>query len=1098
MLNFIKQKYNQKDFLEFIKSKIPSFEKNYEDLADIENHKNISKSNFLGLADLDDGELGVFEFELSDNTDIENNRVSINTFLKKKVQDNILKGAIAVFYNANKTVWRLSFIKIDYDENLQEFATPPTRASFILGENVPLKTVETQLSQISNSIESISSAFSVEPVSKKFFDEYKKLYKTLCEDIATYPTNQNFEDRDTISFFVKKLLGRIVFLFFLQKKGWLGATDDTWTDGDRRFLVNLFEKYKNDKNTEPCRSVNKQGELTNFYNDLLAPMFFDALNTDRRQAEKPDYFDVLDCKIPYLNGGLFTKDERDIELEKNSIKIEDELFEKIFDLFSSYNFTIIEDSPEDVDIAIDPEMLGKVFEDLLEDRKEKGAFYTPREIVHYMCQQSLINYLKGIFTHSTSSGQATEVEQDIRDLVLYKKTDNNALVNKRAKEVKQALEDIKVLDPAIGSGAFPMGMLHEIVSALHSIDKSTNVAELKKQVIQNSIYGVDIEESAVEIAKLRFWLSIVVDSDKPEPLPNLFYKIMVGNSLLETINGYDPIGNRQSSTVREIQADIKEYYNCDDNKAKQIIKDKIHVNLDKLITKKLDEKNKENQKKFDDNYDLFRTDKKKIKELDNLKSDIQLYTKILNDFKNHDYMTTELFFYKIYFADVLDNGGFDVVIANPPYIKEYENKSAFKGTYDMECYKGKLDIWYLFGCKSIDLLKEQGILCFIAQNNWVTSFGASKFRNKVLEKTKILEFIDFGSQMVFDTASIQTMIMFLRKENIIDEYICQYSKINKKIDKKDIHKFLNKQNLGDFDIYESNIEPTNLINKNITFLNATLSRVINKVKAQQNIYLDDRKEITNGVQVQQESVNKKSLEKLGKGYRLNEGIFNLTTQEKEELSLNDNELELIKPLYTSEQIDRYFTHNKNSLWVIYTDSKFKYAENIEPYPNIKNHLDRFQKVITTDNKPYGIHRARNESFFKGEKILSLRKCVDRPVFSYVKFDSYVNQAFYVIKTNRISLKYLTLLLNSKLITFWLKYKGKMQGSNYQIDKESILEIPIKNIQNVSSFEQKANEIIKAKEQGLDTTELETEVDQMVYKLYELTDDEIAIIEKSVG
>ena len=1076
MLNFIKQKYDQKKFLEFIQSKIDLFEKNYQDLTEVEKHKNIKKSNFLGSVDLDDGELGVFEFELTDNTDIENNRVSINTFLKKKVTDNILKGAIAVFYNPNKSVWRLSFVKIDYDDNLKEFATPPTRASFILGENVPLKTVKIQLNQISKSIESINSAFSVEPVSKEFFKEYKNLYKILCEDIATYPSNHNFEDLATISFFVKKLLGRIVFLFFLQKKGWLGATDNTWTDGDRKFLVNLFKDYKKNKNA------------TNFYNDLLAPLFFDALNTDRRQAENRDYFDVLDCKIPYLNGGLFTKDKRDIKLVENSIKIEDEIFEKIFELFSNYNFTIIENSPEDVDIAIDPEMLGKVFEDLLEDRKQKGAFYTPREIVHYMCQQSLINYLKGIFT-------ANENEQDIKDLVLHKKTDNNKLIKSLAIEVKQALQDIKVLDPAIGSGAFPMGMLHEIVSALHCIDKSINIAEIKKQVIQNSIYGVDIEESAVEIAKLRFWLSIVVDSDKPELLPNLFYKIMVGNSLLETINGYDPIGNRQSSIVREIQADIKEYYNCDDNNAKDDIKDRIHANLDKVISNKLNDKIKQ----FNDNAkNSFLDDTKaKQKEREKLSQDADLCQKILKDFKNHDYTTTELFFYKIYFADVLDNGGFDVVIANPPYIKENKNKSAFKGTYDMECYKGNLDIWYLFGCKSIDLLKEQGILCFIAQNNWVTSFGASKFRNKVLEKTRMLEFIDFGSQMIFDTASIQTMIMFLRKENITDEYICQYSKINKKIDKKDIHKFLNKQNLGDFDIYESNIEPINLINKNITFLNATLSRVINKVKAQQNIYLDDRKEITNGVQVQQESVNKKSLEKLGKGYRLNEGIFNLTTQEKEELSLNDNELELIKPLYTSEQVDRYFTHNKNSLWVIYTDSKFKYAENIEPYPNIKNHLDRFQKVITTHNKPYGIHRARNESFFKGEKILSLRKCVDRPVFSYVKFDSYVNQAFYVIKTNRISLKYLTLLLNSKLITFWLKYKGKMQGSNYQIDKEPILEIPIKNIQNTNFFEQKADEILKAKEQGLDTTKLEVEVDQMVYKLYELTDDEIAIVEKSV-
>lgn len=731
MLNFINKKYNQQDFLEFIQSKITSFEKNYEELVDLENHKNIKQSAFLGLADLDDGELGVFEFELTDSTDIENNRVSINTFLKKKVQDNILKGAIAVFHNANKSVWRLSFIKIDYDENLQEFATPPTRASFILGENVPLKTVESQLSQISNSITSINSAFSVEPVSKKFFIEYKELYKKLCENIANYPKQgkTGFDDVSNVSFFVKKLLGRIVFLFFLQKKGWLGATDDTWTDGDRRFLVNLFEKYKTTssfrqapttestfKTTPSCSTSHpfKEGELPNFYNDLLAPLFFDALNTDRRQDEKPDYFDVLDCKIPYLNGGLFTKDERDIELEKNSIKIEDKLFEKIFDLFSSYNFTIIEDSPEDVDIAIDPEMLGKVFEDLLEDRKEKGAFYTPREIVHYMCQQSLINYLKGKF-------DSEENEQDIKDLVLNKKTDNSSFIYNNAGAIINAVKNIKVLDPAIGSGAFPMGMLHEILGVLCSLEKTNfaKKAELKKEIIQNSIYGVDIEESAVEIAKLRFWLSIVVDSDTPEPLPNLFYKIMVGNSLLETINGFDPLRDvhANNADLKRVLSDIKEYFDCNDNVKKGTIKYNIQNNVIKLIREKATNRFGkyilQDKLSFDDSV----LSKKEQKERDELLATQKLVQKVIGDLHDSG-QTTELFFYKIYFADVLDNGGFDVVIGNPPY-----GVSIKKGSYRDSIVNevGKVpdfEIYYFFIEKAYPLLKDKGILSYIIPNTF--------------------------------------------------------------------------------------------------------------------------------------------------------------------------------------------------------------------------------------------------------------------------------------------------------------------------------------------------------------------------------------------
>ena len=259
-----------------------------------------------------------------------------------------------------------------------------------------------------------------------------------------------------------------------------------------------------------------------------------------------------------------------------------------------------------------------------------------------------------------------------------------------------------------------------------------------------------------------------------------------------------------------------------------------------------------------------------------------------------------------------------------------------------------------------------------------------------------------------------------------------------------------------------------------------------KIEANKNFELNKNKEITNGVQVQQETVNKNSLEILGNEYKLNEGIFNLTTKEKEDLEFTTKELELIKPLFTTKEIDRYFTSKNNENWVIYTDSSFKDKSKIEQFPNLQKHLDKFVSVITSDNKPYGIHRARNEYFFKGEKILALRKCVGKPLFSYADFDTYVNQAFYVIKSERINLKYLTALLNSKLVSFWLKYKGKMQGDNYQVDKEPILNIPIKNIEDTKPFKILVDYIIYLKQEKKENYIIEffeRVIDIAVYELY---------------
>jgi len=1027
---FLQSSYDYNNFKEFIFDKFYGFEENntnYEEPTSDTEQKHISKYKFLGSCRLDDKkELGFFEVVTTEKTDIENNRVTLGNILKNKASNELLDGAIAVFVNPkNPSVWRLSFIKFSYDENNKEEVTNLKRFTYVLGEQIPIKTAYNQLKDLKYpSLIELEDAFSVEKISKEFFTKYKELYFQLVKDITvvndkkTTTTEEQInhensykylKDEKIISFYIKKLLGRIVFLYFVQKKGWL--------NNDRKFLSNLFFSYT------------KENPTANFYDAVLEDLFFNALNTKRENNTIT--LGGKEYTIPYLNGGLFEEDEYD----KTDLTITNEDLRQVLELFDSYNFTVIEDTPHDSEIAIDPEMLGRVFEDLLEDRKEKGAFYTPREIVHYMCQQSIINYLLNFYGEDSL--------EDIKSLVIEEKTDTKFIRN-NAKDIKKYLEEIKVLDPAIGSGAFPMGMLHEIVSVLSNLDKTADIGQLKRKVIENSIYGVDIEHSAVEIAKLRFWLSIVVDEEEPTPLPNLRYKIMVGNSLIETINGFDPLklhGN--TNEIKFLKEKFHKYFNAIDNKEKEQLNSEINRNVQTILQSA--------REQFKTEASLLEQTKQEQKEYEEKLEKYNLLTDILEEYRENDY-TTKLFLYKIYFKEVLDDGGFDVVIGNPPYIKEYTNKSVFDGTRQLECYQGKMDLWYLFGCKGINLLKENGILSFIATNNWISNAGASKFRNKILTATKIIEFIDFGDYKVFDTAGVQTMILITKQVKNSPKYYCNYSKIiNKNIEKKDLNSFLYRKEDKRFSIFESSVNPKELIDQNITFLESKISKILDKIELNKNFELKSN-EVAQGIVTPNDSVNKNSLEVLGNGYKLNEGIFNLTTKEKEDLNLETKELELVKPLYTPKEIDRYFTSINNENWVIYTDSSFKDKSKIEQFPNLKKHLDKFISVITSDFKPYGIHRTRKECFFKGNKILALRKCVGKPLFSYSDFDTYVNQSFYVIKSERINLKYLTALLNSKLVAFWLKHKGKMQGDNYQVDKEPILNIPIKKIEDTKPFE----------------------------------------------
>jgi adenine-specific DNA-methyltransferase len=403
----------------------------------------------------------------------------------------------------------------------------------------------------------------------------------------------------------------------------------------------------------------------------------------------------------------------------------------------------------------------------------------------------------------------------------------------------------------------------------------------------------------------------------------------------------------------------------------------------------------------------------------------------------------------------------------------------------------------MFGADGLKLLKKNGYLNFIAPNNWVTNAGASKFRNFILQNAKIKELVDFGSFMVFDTASIQTMIMLFKKTKE-KQYRFNFKRItSNKPTIDDAISLLRGYSNGTNEILQPVIKTDNLLDTNLTFSSSEIDLILDRLIEKSNFILNE-KEVANGIHPHHDFVNKKIALELNDSFKVGDGIFGLSEAEKHKLKLTEKELELVKPYFNSEQFFRYCALSKNEYWLIYTSSKFKNPNEILPYPNIKKHLDQFQSVITSDNKPYGLHRTRVEDFFIGEKIIVQRKCPYKPIFTYTDFDSYVSATFYVIKTSRLNQKYLTGLLNSTLIEFWLKHKGKMQGNNFQIDKGPLLELPLieANTEVQNEISRLVAEIISLKHQSpaADTTALENQIDQLVYELYGLTEEEVGIVE----
>lgn len=702
------------------------------------------KGYFLGsMTTQDNYELGFFYYEMEDGS-VLRRKVGLRNLIRPYLGYGF-DAALAVFNDG--TNWRLSLIC-----DLKEDATSTKRFTYVFGdEKAYYKTPVSRfvdLQKKSNEFLEIKKAFSVEALSDDFFAAYRRQYAEFVKFITGKeyvkkgnkwveqetgePDAQYFssfkEDDKLVRDYIKKMMGRIVFLYFLQSKGWLA--------GNLHYMHDLFYDASDEVKGD-------------FLDKVLEPMFFGLLNTKPEDRSSAPLVNGVGVKyipnaeeIPYLNGGLFQQEKID---EVDSV-FPAGMFQSLFDFFDSYNFTIDENDPNDAEVGVDPEMLGKIFENLLEDNKDKGAFYTPKEIVRYMCQESLTAYLQtGI--------EDADVKEHIANFVKTNDVEElGGASSELAMSIDQKLIDVKICDPAIGSGAFPMGLLRELYACRKSIEifEEDNAADIKRHIIQNNIYGVDIEKGAVDIARLRFWLALIIDEKEPMPLPNLDFKIMQGNSLLESYKGVDldvtskklktgkdtkktrgvlSLGFEETDVQKVIQDLVKSYFSITDHTLRAQRRKEIDKYVKDYI-KICAEGNHEVQDAVDE-------------------------LEIPND---------QFFLWHTYFADVFEKGGFDIVIGNPPYgvsIKDDYRKAVVASWGNVPDY----EIYYYFIVLAAPLLKEKGIMSYIIPNTFLFNTFAKHFREMLVEKWNVLEILDCTKFPIFESAVVRNAINLFQKDS---------------------------------------------------------------------------------------------------------------------------------------------------------------------------------------------------------------------------------------------------------------------------------------------------------------------------------------------
>ena len=785
---------------------------------------------------------------------------------------------------------------------------------------------------------------------------------------------------------------------------------------------------------------------------VLEPMFFGLLNTKPEDRSSAPLVNGVGVKyipnadeIPYLNGGLFQQEKID---EVDSV-FPAGMFQSLFDFFDSYNFTIDENDPNDAEVGVDPEMLGKIFENLLEDNKDKGAFYTPKEIVRYMCQESLTAYLQtGI--------EDAEVKEHIANFVKTNDVEElGGASSELAMSIDQKLIDVKICDPAIGSGAFPMGLLRELYACRKSIEifEEDNAADIKRHIIQNNIYGVDIEKGAVDIARLRFWLALIIDEKEPMPLPNLDFKIMQGNSLLESYKGVDldvtskklktgkdtkktrgvlSLGFEETDVQKVIQDLVKSYFSITDHTLRAQRRKEIDKYVKDYI-KICAEGNHEVQDAVDE-------------------------LEIPND---------QFFLWHTYFADVFEQGGFDIVIGNPPYVNvegiSVEDKKIYKDTFT--CFEKRADLFSLFLEMALTKLgSASAVVTYIIPSIIHSNLSYKKLRNLFLDNKWLSEVCYTGGK-VFHAPTVDTTILRFCKRG------------NKKIILKNAVDFENQQVSSVPSDYFSLFQ--NLISISDQKTNDLMGKLFNHDFPR----LDENFSVFQGIVTG------------------NNPAF-IFDSEAEALS-NGIDKELLHPLCHGRDIERYAVRSRERR-ILYLNN----SVNIETYPNTETWLAAFKDALSKRREAkngaiqwYSLQwpRVKSELDLK-EKIWIQRTRNEslkiRIVATLDEQGCYTSEGMLNIipKQKKLSLRYLLGILDSSLLNYLFATKFLNLAVKGEYLKQ--LRIPVSSAATKNQLEALVSEILELKKANIsaDTTSLENQIDFLVYHLYGLTYDEVLIVD----
>lgn len=1121
---------------------------------------------YIGNYTGEDGStVALFSVCLSNNKSLENARSMQRNFVKTLLEETGCAGALAAFYNGSEPEkWRLSLVRLDYEFSEGKISaklTPAKRYSYLVGKNEPCHTAQERLFPIFTAdnrnpgLNELEEAFSVEAVTKDFFEKYRSKYLDLKEYLDTNPEftaeaqARGFDSEQ----FAKKLLGQIVFLYFIQKKGWLGVNAFPYKLTERDYKNAFYRPgqkpkelmprvYKQNADSNYYRSKEAFMTLTpeeetvlstlvkgdkwgdgpkdfmrqifagcmdkkqNFFDDYLEPLFYTGLNQNRGDNA---FFAPLHRRIPFLNGGLF--EELDgYDWQNNNFNIPNALFSNladkgtdadgILDVFDRYNFTISEDEPMEREVAIDPEMLGKIFENLLDvkDRKSKGAFYTPREIVHYMCRESLINYL---------AANTQIPEDDIRKFVLFgeyfcdedtRKTlpvdnetgkvlqgekiyarkhhmefDKNKELEipetifsfkkniNRLQEIDNLLSDIKVVDLAVGSGAFPLGMLNEIVKARDVITNymvidmnphqrlncrtARSAYQLKRDTIKNCIFACDIDASATDITKLRLWLSLVIDNQimdkedellgyftKPRELPNLDCNIICGNSLIDEFYGIPLItesaalgnlsGKEQGNAFYDMELEIKlnelialqsKLYGEKDHIAKDSLKEKIQEIYNSIVLEQLEES--------PEAVDAY-------------------YHALLQPSK-------PFVLWQIYFPKVFkEKGGFDVVIGNPPYI-DSENmvnqgldKQRTLLSRNFKFTKGNWDIYIAFFEKGWNLLNSSGLLAYITPDKWTSKPFGAEMRKQLISNFKS---ILVSGRETFESALVDSIITIITKnENSKIEYLNMDCKTNQIKSIRLVDKTILTQPYSLDIIFSDSIE--------------TIAKLEQNYKKLKDYYKCENACATSDC------------------YKLKEILYSLKSPQEFDEKVH------YKVINTGT-IGRYF-----SRW---GKQPMKYLKDKYQYP-VVNRKD-FHSLFPNS---YGQKGDKKKIIIKSLTLLD--SCID--------YDGIIipgKSTMMIECTNFEDILYLSAIINSKLMIYFIKQKYSSSSYNGGINfsKDMINSLPWTT--NENGYLQIINLVKKILSLDFDVDNnkiksIDEEINHIVYNIYDLTEEEIKTIEES--